>query len=84
MTELLPMHESSLREDVHWDEETDNDWYESVNIEKGYVRGLAMGNMERGVRRGELVVQDRDGTKHTFEIVATHQYPIPEETLISG
>ncbi len=46
MTELLPVHESPLREDVHRDEETDNDWYEGVNIEKGYVHGLAMGHME--------------------------------------
>ncbi len=57
MTELLPMHESPLREDAHRDEETDNDWYEGINIEKGYVRGLAMENMERSVRRGELVVK---------------------------
>ncbi|KAK0449021.1 uncharacterized protein EV420DRAFT_1565510 [Desarmillaria tabescens] len=86
MTEVLPIHESPLREDVHQDEETDNDWYEGVNIEKGYVRGLAMGTMERRVRRGELVVQDNSGTNHTFNIIATHQYPIPEDfyTLISG
>ncbi len=86
MAELLPMHESPLREGVHRDEETDNDWYEGVDIEKGYVRGLAMENIERGVRRGELVVQARDGTNQTFEIMATHQYPIPEDfyTLISG
>ncbi len=86
MTELLPVHESPLREDAHRDEETDNDWYEGINIEKGYVRGLAMENMERSIRRGELVVQDSAGVTHTFKIVATHQYPIPEDfyTLISG
>ncbi|KAK0421662.1 hypothetical protein EV421DRAFT_1965903 [Armillaria borealis] len=86
MTEFLPMHESPLREDAHRDEETDNDWYKGVNIEKGYVRGLAMGNMEREVWRGELVVQDSTGMARMFEIVATHQYPIPEDfyTLISG
>lgn len=86
MTELLPIHEGPLREDVHRDEETDADWYEGVNIEKGYVRGLVMGNMERSVRRGKLVIEDSAGMAHTFEVVATHQYPIPEDfyTLISG
>ncbi|KAK0477455.1 hypothetical protein IW261DRAFT_1487664 [Armillaria novae-zelandiae] len=86
MTELLPIYDSPLREDVHRDEETDTDWYEGVNIEKGYVCGLAKGSMERSVRRGELVVEDSAGMVHTFEVVATHQYPIPEDiyTLISG
>ncbi len=79
MTSLLSMHESPLREDVHRDEETDNDWYEGVHIEKGYVCGLAMGNMERGVWRGGLVVQVSGGTYHTFEIMATHQCPIPKD-----
>ncbi len=54
MTELLPVHENPLREDVHRDEETDNDWYEGVNIEKGRVRGLAMGSMERKCTAGRV------------------------------
>ncbi len=47
-------------------------------IESGYVRGLFHRSLERNFREGELIVEDITGAKHTFMIVAYHQYPIPE------
>ncbi len=58
----------------------DDDWCEGFNIESGFVRRLAVGGEEGIDRWGELSVEDVDGTAHTFNILASHQYPIPEDT----
>ncbi|KAK0245488.1 hypothetical protein EDD85DRAFT_1016590 [Armillaria nabsnona] len=58
----------------------DDDWHEGFTIERGFVRGFAVGGEEGIDRRGELIVEDADGTAHTFNILASHQYPIPEDT----
>ncbi len=58
----------------------DDDWCEGFNIESGFVHGLAVGGEEGIDRWGELIVEDADGTAHTFNILASHQYPIPEDT----
>ncbi|PBK70318.1 hypothetical protein ARMSODRAFT_106688 [Armillaria solidipes] len=60
-------------------ERDDNDWYEGCHIERGFVRGLAVGSVEGIERCGELVVEDKDGIAHSFNVVARHQYPIPED-----
>ncbi len=39
-----------------------------------------MGDTEGVDRHGELTVEDSNGTKYTIKIIATHQYPIPEDT----
>ncbi|PBK79351.1 hypothetical protein ARMGADRAFT_157446 [Armillaria gallica] len=49
-------------------------------IENGFVRGLAVGGTLGTDRHGELFVEDVWGVHHILPIVATHQYPIPEET----
>ncbi len=50
-------------------------------IEEGLVRGLA--DILEGVeRRGELVVKDKAGIVHVFNITAAHKYPIPEDTYM--
>ncbi len=41
---------------------------------------LAVGGVEGIDRCGELVVEDADGMTHAFNILASHQYPIPEDT----
>ncbi|KAK0494940.1 hypothetical protein EDD18DRAFT_1332883 [Armillaria luteobubalina] len=61
-------------------ERNDEDWFEGRCIERGYVRGLAVGGEEGFKRRGELVVEDTDGITHAFRIAASHQHPIPEDT----
>ncbi len=83
MTEALPpLHLSDL--DCGWHglvcrrKEKGADWYEGPCIDSGYVRGLAQGLLEGNLRQGELIVEDNRGAKHTFKIVAYHQYPIPE------
>ncbi|KAK0476538.1 hypothetical protein EDD18DRAFT_142545 [Armillaria luteobubalina] len=58
----------------------DDDWCRGPCIERGFVRGLAVGGEEGIDRRGELVVEDADGISHAFPIAASHQYPIPEDT----
>ncbi|KAK0456822.1 hypothetical protein EV421DRAFT_2029270 [Armillaria borealis] len=58
----------------------DGDLYEGFHIERGLVHGLAVGGVEGIDRCGELVVEDVDGIAHSFNIVASHQYPIPEDT----
>ncbi|KAK0232890.1 hypothetical protein IW262DRAFT_1451464 [Armillaria fumosa] len=59
-----------------------HDWYKGLCIERGLVRGLAVeGEGQEGINRcGELVVEDTDGIPHSFNILAGHQYPIPEDT----
>ncbi|SJL12699.1 uncharacterized protein ARMOST_16130 [Armillaria ostoyae] len=57
---------------------------ETCCIENGFVRGLAEGGALGTDRHGELLVEDTSGIQHGFPIIATHQYPIPEDmyTLI--
>ncbi|SJL04639.1 uncharacterized protein ARMOST_08007 [Armillaria ostoyae] len=63
---------------------TDEDWCNAYCIEEGLVRGLAVVDSEGNARRGQLIVQGADVTEHTFSIMATHEYLIPENayTLI--
>ncbi|PBK77576.1 hypothetical protein ARMSODRAFT_949515 [Armillaria solidipes] len=57
-----------------------DDWCEGPHIERGFVRGLAVGGVEGIDRCGELVVEDAEGIVHAFSILASHHYPIPEDT----
>ncbi|KAK0456815.1 hypothetical protein EV421DRAFT_2029263 [Armillaria borealis] len=57
-----------------------DDWCEGLHIERGFVRGLAVGGVEGIDRCGELVVEDGEGIVHAFNILASHHYPIPEDT----
>ncbi|KAK0193410.1 hypothetical protein F5146DRAFT_998011 [Armillaria mellea] len=73
-------------DDLRWDDKTNADKYNGNWLFSGFVRGLAVGDPEGQLRRGELIVRDRrggvgviaGGKCHTIQIVATHQYPIPE------
>ncbi|KAK0491903.1 hypothetical protein EDD18DRAFT_1258433, partial [Armillaria luteobubalina] len=47
-------------------------------IKSGHVQGLGEGSPEGERREGELLVKDTTGRKHTFKIVADHQYLIPK------
>ncbi|KAK0447627.1 hypothetical protein EV421DRAFT_151054 [Armillaria borealis] len=81
MLKSLPADDySDMR--VYWDEETGEDWCEVHCVEKGFVRGLAMGGVEEGHRCGELIVKDAGGIEHTFNITCAHKYPIPEDTYM--
>ncbi|KAK0436036.1 uncharacterized protein EV420DRAFT_1317510 [Desarmillaria tabescens] len=64
---------------VDRNEEMDEDWCNLYCIEKGWVRGLAH-VVEGSDRRGELIIKDAGGTEHAFNITATHEYPIPDNT----
>ncbi|KAK0470213.1 uncharacterized protein EV420DRAFT_96695 [Desarmillaria tabescens] len=65
--------------DLRWDEKMNVDTFKGYCIwSGGYVRGLAVGNPEGGLRHGELLVRDWRRKLHTFQIVATHQHPIPD------
>ncbi|PBK89171.1 hypothetical protein ARMGADRAFT_935940 [Armillaria gallica] len=76
MTEPLPAFFDYCL-DVCWDEAEDEDWCNAEGIE-GLVLGLAV--VEEGDRRGELIVNDKAGIEHRFEITATHTSLIPEDT----
>ncbi|SJL05273.1 uncharacterized protein ARMOST_08639 [Armillaria ostoyae] len=57
-----------------------DEWWEVPHIKRGFVRGLAVAGVEGINRHGKLVVEDADGMAHAFNILASHQYPIPEGT----
>ncbi len=67
-------------EDVEWDEEKEA--YRCSQpvrcIERGDIRGLAVGDPQERPRSGELEVKDADMTSHIFKIAASHQHPIPD------
>ncbi|KAK0476490.1 hypothetical protein IW261DRAFT_1367867 [Armillaria novae-zelandiae] len=65
-------------DDLRWDDKTNVDTYNGHWIVSGYVRGLAVGDPEGRLRRGELIVRNRLGKRYTIQIVATHQFPIPQ------
>ncbi|KAK0229236.1 hypothetical protein EDD85DRAFT_957633 [Armillaria nabsnona] len=75
----LPANEISHM-DVWQDGKTGDDYYEGPCVDKGFVQGLATGGMEKVARCGELIVKHADGIEHTFNIIAHHGYPIPEDT----
>ncbi|PBK58646.1 hypothetical protein ARMSODRAFT_923461 [Armillaria solidipes] len=83
MNEALPSHNgpNSLTS-VDQMEETDADYFQGLCIDSAHVRGLAEPSPEGRPRQGELIVEDRSGSKHTFEIIAEHQYPIPEDLYV--
>ncbi len=58
----------------------DVDRCQGFSIENGFVRGLAVLGSPGKHRYGELVVEDAHRIQHVFNITATHQYPIPEDT----
>ncbi|KAK0458883.1 uncharacterized protein EV420DRAFT_1308395 [Desarmillaria tabescens] len=64
---------------VYRNEEMDEDSCSAPCIEKGLVRGLAQ-VAEGSDRRGDLIVKDVGGTEHAFNITATHECPIPDDT----
>ncbi|KAK0434070.1 hypothetical protein EV421DRAFT_1354855 [Armillaria borealis] len=78
---LLSMDAVQLQENVGRYDRTDTDEYSGLCIESGFVQGLAEGGEEGWLREGKLIVKDE-----TFEIVAAHNYPIPEGsyTLLSS
>ncbi len=63
-------------------EETDADWHEGPYIDSGIVQGLADISKEGGDRRGELIIRDHTGAPHTFKILASHDYPIPDGSYV--
>ncbi|KAK0222789.1 hypothetical protein EDD85DRAFT_859690 [Armillaria nabsnona] len=67
-------------EDLCWDDKTNVDKYDGHWFLSGTVRGLAVGDPKGRLRRGELIVKGRQGKHHTIQIVATHQFPIPEDS----
>ncbi|KAK0443436.1 uncharacterized protein EV420DRAFT_1649229 [Desarmillaria tabescens] len=80
MTDKLPLTDGlRLWEEVHLDTIRDADWYVGLCIDRCYVRGLAMEDLGGEIRLAELSVEDCTGTRHTFKIVATYQYAIPED-----
>ncbi len=64
-----------------WRHKADNvDQCQGFCIEIGFVRGLAVLGLPGTHRYGELLVEDAHRIQHVFNITATHQYPIPEDT----
>ncbi|SJL05373.1 uncharacterized protein ARMOST_08740 [Armillaria ostoyae] len=63
-----------------WQDDDADDSCEGPHIERGFVCGLAVAGVEGVDRCGELVVEDGEGIVHAFNILASHQYPIPEDT----
>ncbi|KAK0506434.1 hypothetical protein EDD18DRAFT_1455757 [Armillaria luteobubalina] len=71
---------SVLWDKKHEVQRDDDDWCEGDWIERGFVRGLAVGGEEAIDRCGELIVENAHGISYAFPILASHQYPIPEDT----
>ncbi len=61
---------------VNRNEEEDEDWCHVEGIE-GLVLGLVV--VEEGDRCGVLIVKDKGGIEHRFEVTVTHMSPIPED-----
>ncbi|KAK0456845.1 hypothetical protein EV421DRAFT_1896040 [Armillaria borealis] len=80
MTKSLPIDMDDWVALAHVNRDDDDYWCEVLHIERGFVHGLAVGGEEGIDRYGELVVEDADGIAHSFNILASHQYPIPEDT----
>ncbi len=76
MTRLLPAHPIFPTLEIDRNETSDEDWCNAKGIE-GLVLGLAV--VEEGDRRGVLILKDKGGIEHRFEITATHTSPIPED-----
>lgn len=74
---LLPVSGFS-KSNVFWDIMDHGYRCEIICIDSGYVQGLTVAGMPGVDRHGKLVVDDSRGIAHTFEIVASHQYSIPE------
>ncbi|KAK0190236.1 hypothetical protein F5146DRAFT_1193619 [Armillaria mellea] len=67
---------------IFWMEKTDTDRHDGPYIGLGYVQGLADVSKEGGDRRGELIIRDHSGKPHTFNITASHEYPIPDDSYV--
>ncbi|SJL18495.1 uncharacterized protein ARMOST_22085 [Armillaria ostoyae] len=59
-------------------DETDVDWYQGPCINSAKVQGLADTSDKEMPRQGELVFKDDTEGPHTFNILADHQYSIPD------
>ncbi len=64
--------------DVGRTDETDVDWYQGLCINSAKVRGLADTSDKETPRQGELVFKDDTEEPLTFNILADHQYSIPD------
>lgn len=71
-----------LYEEIMRLEEMDADWHDGFCVEKTYVRRLTVEDSKGASRRAEMCAEDDTGRTHTFKVVATHQYPIPEDSYI--
>ncbi|KAK0443705.1 uncharacterized protein EV420DRAFT_1023292 [Desarmillaria tabescens] len=82
----LPTGKVNLNADVERDEEKNSDWYNGMCIEEGRIQGLRAEDPRGTSRHGKLVVKDETGMLHSFDIVANHLYPIPDDsyTLIAS
>ncbi|KAK0483099.1 hypothetical protein EDD18DRAFT_1362072 [Armillaria luteobubalina] len=78
MIEVLPSHHQVVEFVDVYPPPDGIDRYNGLCIESGYVRGLAEGPQEGEHRRGELLVEDKMGATHVFNIIADHEYPIPD------
>ncbi|PBK94079.1 hypothetical protein ARMGADRAFT_1079552 [Armillaria gallica] len=59
-------------------DKTDVDWYQGLCINSAKVRGLADTSDKEMPRQGELVFKDDTEEPLTFDILADHQYSIPD------
>ncbi|KAK0432421.1 hypothetical protein EV421DRAFT_2023981 [Armillaria borealis] len=83
MNEALPLHDGQQWfVSVDRMEEMDADYFYGLRIDSAHVRGLAEPSPEGRPRQGELIVKDGSGSQHIFEIIAEHQYPIPEDLYV--
>ncbi len=58
----------------------DVDQCQGFCVENGFVWGLAVLGSPGTHRYGEWLVEDAHRIQHVFNITATHQYPIPDDT----